>query len=507
MWEQLKSQSLMLQLLWIAGISMWVPAAHGAIVGDFLASRTFLYGGILTLVSATLITLAIWGTPNARINSLQQALFALFVGFTVMPALLAVPFAETLQTTSFLNAYLEMVSALTTTGLDLWQDPDRLPPTLHLWRAQVAWSGGLMMWIAAAAVFAPLSLGGFEVTAQSGFADHTRGTPTAAQIDPARRWRRAAKALAPIYAGLTLVLWILLIFLGEAPLHGLVHAMSVMATSGISSIGGLENAQAGIGGEIIVFLFLLFALSRQTFSADIGATRRDGITKDPEFRFGMFFLIIIPAFLFVRHWLGAFDVSEEENLGAAIQALWGAVFTVLSFMTTTGFQSIDWQASQSWSGLGTPGLILMGLAMIGGGVATTAGGVKLLRVFALYLQGLREMDRLVHPNSISSIGARDQRIRSKGAVIAWVFFMLFALSLTTVTLLLTFLGTSFEDAILLAITTLSTTGPLVTAAAETPIEILGLEPVAKIVLCAAMVTGRLETLVIIALLTPDLWRS
>ena len=42
----------------------------------------------------------------------------------------------------------------------------------------------------------------------------------------------------------------------------------------------------------------------------------------------------------------------------------------------------------------TPGLLLMGLALIGGGVATTAGGVKLLRVFALYRNGVREMERL-----------------------------------------------------------------------------------------------------------------
>jgi trk system potassium uptake protein TrkH len=114
---------------------------------------------------------------------------------------------------------------------------------------------------------------------------------------------------------------------------------------------------------------------------------------------------------------------------------------------------------------------------------------------------------LVHPNSVSGSGRRDRRIRRKGAVIAWVFFMLFALSLTAVTFLLTFAGSTFEDAILLAISTLSTTGPLVQAAAEQPIEILSLSTAGKLILCASMVTGRLETLVIIALLTPDLWRN
>ena len=63
---------------------------------------------------------------------------------------------------------------------------------------------------------------------------------------------------------------------------------------------------------------------------------------------------------------------------------------MLSFLTTTGFVSEHWAEAQNWSGLRTPGLVLMGLALIGGGVATTAGGVKLLPVFALYQNGVRE---------------------------------------------------------------------------------------------------------------------
>ena len=507
MWSRLATQTLMLQFVWIAGVSMFVPAVYAALVDDFLTARAFLYSGILTLIFAVLVTIATQDTPSGRMGSLQQPLFALFGALTVLPLILAVPFVEALQTTSFINAYLEMVSALTTTGLHLWDNPDRLPDALHLWRAQVAWSGGLMMWIAAAAVFAPLNLGGFEVTAQSGFTDHTRGTPAASQIDPARRWRRAARMLTPIYLGLTVALWLMLAVMGEPLLPGMVHAMSVMSTSGISMIGGLENATTGLGGEAVIFLFLLFALSRQTFSSDLGATGRDQIWQDPEFRFGMFFVLLVPLFLFARHWVGAFEVSGEEDVFAAFKAFWGAAFTVLSFMTTTGFQSVDWQTAQNWSGLGTPGVILMGLCVIGGGVATTAGGVKLLRVFALYLQGLREMERLVHPNSVSGSGRRDRRIRRKGAVIAWVFFMLFALSLTVVTFLLTFSGSTFEEAILLAVSTLSTTGPLVQAAAENPVELLSLSVGGKIILCASMVTGRLETLVIIALFTPDLWRN
>ena len=144
--------------------------------------------------------------------------------------------------------------------------------------------------------------------------------------------------------------------------------------------------------------------------------------------------------------------------------------------------------------------------MIGGGVATTAGGVKLLRVWALYLQGLREMERLVHPSSVGRAGAGSRRLRRQGAYIAWIFFMLFAISVTVFTLVLAWIVGDLEQALVLTIAALSTTGPLVTLAADTPIALADMAISAKLVFCAGMVLGRLETLAIIALVTSDLWR-
>jgi len=146
------------------------------------------------------------------------------------------------------------------------------------------------------------------------------------------------------------------------------------------------------------------------------------------------------------------------------------------------------------------------LALMGGGVATTAGGVKLLRVFTLYLNGLREMQRLIHPSSVSGKGAGNRRIRRQGAYTAWIFFMLFAMSLALVTLTLTGFGTTFSDALVMSVAALSTTGPLLDVAGADPILLMDLSNGAKLCFAAATILGRLETLAIIALMTPELWR-
>ncbi len=217
-------------------------------------------------------------------------------------------------------------------------------------------------------------------------------------------------------------------------------------------------------------------------------------------------MVVVTVLLFARHWIGAFEEDTVENLPAGLKALWGSAMTVLSFLTTTGFTSADWAESQAWSGLPTPGLILAGLAVVGGGVATTAGGVKLLRVYALYLHGEREMQRLIYPSSVGGAGEVARRLRRQGALFAWIFFMLFATSIALVMMALSLTGLDFETTTVLAVAALSTTGPLATVASEAPILWAALSPVAKTILAGAMVLGRLETLAIIALLNPDFWR-
>lgn len=496
---------LFLLMFGLACASMFVPAGYALVINAHSTAQAFFYAGTLGCIIFLLIGVAHAGRPP-RYGTMGP-LLSLFSAFVFLPAVLAVPFVEALPTTRFAHAYFEMLSALTTTGATLFDDPNRLGNPLHLWRAQVGWMGGMLMWVAAVAILAPLNLGGFEVTAQAEPGRSVQDANTTAPVSARQRIGRAVRTLVPLYAGLTLFLWLLLIFTGQGALEALAHAMSVMATSGISATGGLDGGTGGILPEVIMAVFMLFALSRLTFSSDTVTSAQGGLRTDPEFRIGVAIVVSVPLILFLRHFLGAYDIPGDAPFATALAGLWGGLFTVISFLSTTGFVSDYWTDAQSWSGLRTPGLILMGLSLVGGGVATTAGGVKLLRVFALYRNGVREMQQLVHPHSVSGAGAAGRRLQSGGAFIAWVFFMLFALSFAAVTLALALVGVSFDDALVLSIATLSTTGPLTQVAADAPIALIELSLGAKAILCTAMVLGRLETLAIIALLTPDLWRA
>jgi trk system potassium uptake protein TrkH len=504
--QRLSRLPVLVMLMAIGAAAMFIPAAHAAILRDHEVARAFFYSGTLFLILAAMIGLAT--AANRQDDSARGQLLTLFLTFTLLPFMLALPLSEAVPDTTYLNAWWEMVSSLTTTGATLFH-PDRLPPSVHLWRALVGWLGGAFVLVSAVAILAPMNLGGFEVLGDGGAGSPSGGggMQSLRMIGLRGRLARAATTILPVYAGLTMTLWVALILAGDPKLVAACHAMSTLSTSGISPLGGLAPTTSGLGGELLVFVFLLFALTRRFYPSGRLQTGAQRLLHDPELRFGLLFVIVLPAFLFLRHWIGALEVDEVPGIGQALLAIWGAAFTVLSFLTTTGFESAGWAAARDWSGLATPGLILAGLAVIGGGVATTAGGVKLLRVYALYRHGEREIERLVHPSSVGGSGAAARRLRRQGAQMAWVFFMLFAISIAITMLALSLSGLDFERTTVLSVAALSTTGPLATVAGSSPIDWATLDAWAKSVLAAAMVLGRLETLAIIALLNPDFWRS
>lgn len=484
-------------MMGIGAVMMLVPAVHALDRQDFDTARVFLYGAIISAVLTLLIGLATRGHVPG--NAARSHLVALFAAYGILPLMLALPFQEAGPPgTNLREAWFEMVSAMTTTGATLWDNPGRLNMSLHLWRAMVGWGGGFLAWVMAVSILAPMNLGGFEVRAT---AAPRRGT-IARVTDPSERLARYAARLFPVYGGLTALLWFGLILAGDNATIALCHAMAVLSTSGISPVGGLQWSTGGFPAEMLIFVFFVFALSRLTFSQGLLGRDQTRFWNDPEFRLGLLVIAVATAAIFLRHALSA----PVADFGRAVTALWSVLFTTASFLTTTGFESRGWYGASLWSGLGVPGVALFGLALIGGGVATAAGGVKLLRLYALLRHGQREIERVIHPSSVGGAGAEARRIRRDGAAIAWVFFMLYSISILIVMLLLSITGLQFETALVLAVSALTTTGQLAQAAADAPISWDGLPDWAQAILGATMVLGRLETLALIALLNPDFWR-
>jgi trk system potassium uptake protein len=500
MLSRLAELPLLVVLLGATGCFALLPALHALVTNDHEVARHFFYSGLVLLILTVMVGIAT--AAYAPRNPARSHLASLVAAYVILPVAMTLPMVQAIPDTSLINAWFEMVSCFTTTGASVYA-PDRLPPSVHLWRATVGWFGGFFILLSAYAILAPLNLGGAEVI--SGRVPG-RGTIGATQItriaEPAQRITRYAMLIFPVYTALTLALWIGLLICGDDGITALTHAMGTLSTSGVSAGTGVAEATSGLTGEVLIFAFMIFAVTRRAFPGTGLAENKRPILADPEVRLAAVLLLIVPAILFLRHWFGAGSEASLAQPGKMLAALWGTVFTAGSFLTTTGYTSAHWGAATDWSGLGTPGLVLLSLAIIGGGTATAAGGVKLLRVYALFRHGEGELERIIHPHSVRGGGTEARRLRQDGAEVAWVFFMLFAMSISAVGAALTLLGVEFEAALVLTLAALTTTGPLTDVATVDPIPYAGLSEMVKLVLGATMVVGRLETLALIALLAP-----
>lgn len=488
-------------LMGIAALGMFIPAVHAASLREYDVGRAFFYSGAITLILVVLLAIATTRPRHLAAGPGGLATFA--AAYLVLPPILALPLTQRgAGGAPFADAWFEMVSALTTTGATLFA-PEALPDTVHLWRAMVGWSGGGFVIVMAAAVLAPMNLGATGPRLAKAAAAAGRGGMAGLPgAELTRRIRRAALRFVPLYAAATLVLWIGLILAGDSSFVALCHAMSALSTSGISPVGGLSEGQSGVAGEAMVFAFLCAALSRAVLGGRGARPAQGGLSRDPELRLAVLLLVLVPMVLALRHWQSA---AAMDGTGA-LEAIWAGLFLTMSFLTTTGFDASTWQMQTALSGVHAPGMVLMGLAIVGGGVATCAGGIKLLHVHALLRHGQRELDRIIYPDAVSSAGPLGRDGLLQGATLAWVFFMLFATSLGLCAAALMILSVDFEAALVFSISALTLTGPLVDVVRDTPLSYAGLGDGARMVLGIAMVVGRLETLAILVLLAPDGWR-
>ncbi|CUX81919.1 MAG: trk system potassium uptake protein TrkH [Roseibaca calidilacus] len=497
---------VMAGLMAVTAGAMILPAALGFTLREHESARAFLYSASLLGSLAGLIYLSRRNLQR-KPGALSHPFYILTVSYLVIPLFMALPVTEAMPGgLPLFDAWFEMVSAFTTTGASALDSA--MPRSLLVWRAMAAWLGGLFVLVYAAALLAPMNMGGYDLlTARSqaigevpDWSRKMRATQIGAeagQADLGRLWSHI-RLIAPAYAGVTGLLWVVLSVQGMPPLVALVYAMSTLSTSGIVPHWGAAD---GIVQEVAIALFLGLALTRRGWPGAVVPQGSGPLWRDDELRVAIWLLVAVT--------FGLWAVNGADALGAAPAAalaeLWGTGFTALSFLGTAGFVSTI-GAPEVTAYAGPGGIVLLGLATLGGGIATTAGGLKLLRGFALLWQAKHEAEKLIHPSGMGGDGPRLRGLRSEGAFSAWLFLMVFILTLTALVMALVLLGQPLEDALIFASAAITTTGPLAQIAGPEPLSYAALADPARAVLALGMILGRLELLMLLSVLWPRLGR-
>ena len=487
---------LLFQIFGLACILMIVIAAYALVTDVFREARIFFYVGLTGIL---ILSLVILGTSNRKLKETGVSqLFSLILSFLVLPLFLAFPTWIILPNLNWLDAFLDMVGAFTTTGLPVFEK-ELFSQPIHLWRALVAWFGGGLIWIAAFVILMPVNLGGFEVFPNKKNSPNSNRKLTL--DERSTTLVKVSQKLVPVYLGLTITLWGCLTSLGTDSYTSLIRALSVVSTSGISGPEKFELDGAGFFGELAIVIFLFIALSNNILTSFFKQIRLKNILYDKELRLGLSLVIAVTLlFSFKQLTLSNFHTGIGDSFGSVIELIWGNFFTIFSFITTNGYVSGFWRFSSSSIDLSYTIIILMGLCLFGGGVATTAGGIKLLRISILFNAFSNETGKLLHPSSVTLKNSPIKNLEIS-VFMAWIFFMLFMVSIAILTIFLAVFEMPFEEALLLAVACLSTTGPIIEIVGLEKFLITELSVFSKMALIVGMVLGRLEILVALSLIT------
>ncbi len=470
-------------LLMIFSLTMLPPLLVSWIYSDN-ASRIFIDAFIFTFAIGFVLWLIFRRFRNemrTKDGFLVTVLFYLALG-----TFGSIPFLESAGAgLDVVDALFESFSGLTTTGATVITQLDNLPESILFYRQQLQWLGGMGIIVLAVAILPMLGIGGMQL-----YRAESPGPVKDSKLTP--RIKQTAVALWSIYLGLTMICALFYWLAGMSLFDAICHSFSTVA------IGGFSTHDASIGYfnspliESVAIVFMV--ISGINFGLHFFAVRDKSIAhylKDDEVKVYLFFLLastMVVTLLLVI-----------SNFYAGMTAFRMAIFEVVSILTTTGFATTDFS---QWPGM-LPFLIFFG-AFTGACAGSTGGGMKVIRVMLIIKQGLREIYRLIHPHAVFPIKVNKHRVTPNVIEAIWGFFSIYVIVFLFMHLALVATGLDFLTAFSAVGAAINNLGP---GLGDVAVHYAGITDTAKLLLCFAMILGRLEIFTILVLFTPMFWKK
>ena len=471
-------------LLMLFSLTMLPPVAVSLYYND--GNWAPFVNGFLALLVFGFI---VWLPVRRKIRELRLrdgflvvALFWIVLGGAgAVPLLLSRQFEMT-----FTDAIFEAVSGFTTTGAIIFPSLETLPASVHYYRAQVEWLGGIGMVVLAVALLPMLGVGGMQLLRAE-----TPGPVKDSKLTP--RITETAKALWLIYLTLTAVCALAYWIAGMSLFDAILHAFTTVSTGGNSthdaSIGYFDSWAI----EIIAVIFMF--IGGVNFSLHFLAWRHRRVSnylRDPEFK--MFVRLLAASILLysVVLWL-----SNHTNSTA--QAFRLALFHATAMQTTSGFVTDSFSL---WPGA-LPVILILS-AFIGGCAGSTSGGMKVVRWLLMWKQGQREVAQLVHPSAELPVKLGTKPIDTRVIDAVWGFFAVYVAAFAVLMVLLLATGEDQVTAFSAIAACMTNSG---TGLGEVSQNFTSLTDVGKWICILAMLLGRLEVFPILVLVSPTFWRK
>lgn len=391
----------------------------------------------------------------------------------------ALPFYFSGEIPHFVDAFFETVSGFTTTGATILTDIEKMSRGLLMWRSFTHWIGGMGVLVFVMAIIPT-------------FSDRTIHLlraevpgPVVGKLVP--KAKQTARILYVIYIGLTLAEIVLLCAGDMSLFESIVHAVSTAGTGGFGTMNDSAASYSSYTQIVLTVFMLLFGINFNLYYFILIKKAKTAL-KSTE----LWTYFGIVAFSTICIFINILPIYEKAGL-----TLRNAIFTVSSFITTTGFTTADFN---SWPVLSKTILFL--LMFIGGCAGSTAGGLKVSRVIMLYKNVKRELHRVLHPRTVGTVRFEGKRVDENTMNSVSSYLTIYVLFFCLIVFLIGFENFDLETNLSVVATCYNNIGPGFGSASS---NLAAYSPFGKLILCVAMLLGRLEIYPIILTLSPSTW--
>lgn len=468
-------------VLIVEAVAMQIGTITSLIYGEKEAWYFVLTG----VVSAILGVLAIKVKKPKNMVLYQKAGFASTALSWILLSLVGcMPFWLSGKIPSFIDAFYETVSGITTTGATILNDVEALSKGMLMWRSFLHWLGGMGVIVFLLAIIP--KLGGqqniFLMKAES-------PGPIIGKAVP--RMRNYATMLYGIYITLTALEFILLLFGGLNVFEAINTSFSTAGTGGF----GIYNSNAAAFDSyyvqtVIAVFMLLFGINFSVYLCLIARKFKQSLKFEE--------LWIYLGIVAVSTAIIAFNIS---SIYKPYDAFHQSFFYVSSIISTTGFGLTD---VNKWPELSKTVIII--LTFIGASAGSTGGGFKISRIILLFKEVRKEFSLLVHPRNVKLVKmdgkAVNHDIMRTTSMYLVLYIGVFAISF----LLVSIDNMDFTTSFTAVAANLNNTGPGLGAVGPVG-NYADFSILSKIVFIFDMLAGRLEIYPLLLLFAPSAWKK
>ena len=409
--------------------------------------------------------------------------------------------------TTFMQAWFECMSGLTTTGSTIFASVldengvetatpiSSLPASILFWRALLQWMGGIGIVVISIALI-PLLIG------KSGFQLYRAEIPglNADKLTP--RLSTTARILVGFYMAMTLVITLALMLFGTSFFNALCHAMSTVSTGGFSTF---DNSAEGLNSSacewIIIFGMFVGGIN---FSILLQCLRGKPMSLWNNTEARTYTYMIIVAWAIIALCLFFQSDFYDDNRHDLIR---DSLFQVCTIITSSGFGSGYDTTPTSWDAWPpTAMMVIIVLMFCGGCAGSTAGGFKIARIIVLFKSIRRETRRYYEPARVTPITINGQQLNDRTIFQVNAFLFMYIASVALGTLGFALLGHTPSTSLTASLTAISNIGPGIGEIGPSK-SFRTFNDASLLLSIWLMLLGRLELLTVLLTFYPKSWRK